>query len=224
MLAIHFVSHVLRKVIIYIYIMDLKRWEFMPFVPKAISLVIGSILVAIGVNLFLVPFELLDGGTLGIGLILHYLTKIQVGLAIILLDVPILLFSWFYNRSFFYNSLHGILFSSLVIDLLYPLHSIGAFLVHIPLISAVLGGIVVGSGIGMMLRYNTSIGGSDLVGLMIARHLNINPGYIIFIIDFFVVLTGSFLIPNGSFFLSCITVFFVGLTTSLVSAKKRLHT
>jgi uncharacterized membrane-anchored protein YitT (DUF2179 family) len=195
----------------------------MPFIPKTISIMIGSFLVAVGVNVFLVPYELLDGGSIGIGLIVHYLTNIQVGLVMILVNIPIFLFSWYYNRSFFYNSLHGLLFSSFLIDLLYPLHSSGPHLYLGPLASAVVGGTVVGSGIGMMLRFNTSSGGTDLLGLMFARRMNVNPGIIIFVIDFFIVSTGSSIISNGSLLLSCLTVICVGTTTSLVSAKKRLY-
>jgi uncharacterized membrane-anchored protein YitT (DUF2179 family) len=101
----------------------------MIFIHKIISIIIGSLLVAVGVNVFLVPYELLDGGSIGMGLILHYLTGIQVGLIVILMSTPIFIFAWFYNRSFFYNSLHGMIFSSFMIDLLYPLHSISFHLI-----------------------------------------------------------------------------------------------
>ncbi|OMP66230.1 YitT family protein [Domibacillus epiphyticus] len=190
----------------------------MIFLHKAISIIIGSILLAIGVNFFLVPSELLDGGTIGIGLISHYLTGAQVGLVVILISTPIFIFAWIYNRPFFYNSLHGMIFSSFMIDLFYPLHSIGE-LFHAPFLYAVAGGITVGCGIGIMLLCNTSVGGTDLLALMLARRTNVNPGYIIFGIDFFIVFTGSMIIPNGNVLLSCITVIFVGIATSLISAK-----
>lgn len=191
----------------------------MDFLYKATTIVIGSFLIAVGVNVFLVPSELLDGGTIGIGLISHYLTGIQVGLVILVVNIPIFVFAWVYNRPFFYNSLHGVVFSSFMIDLLYPLHSIGE-LYHTPQLYAILGGVTVGTGIGIMLRFNTSVGGTDLLALMFARHVNINPGFVIFIIDFFIVFTGSLLLSNGSLLLSCITVLSVGIITSLVSAKR----
>jgi uncharacterized membrane-anchored protein YitT (DUF2179 family) len=194
----------------------------MTFLHKMVSIIFGSFLIAVGVNLFLVPSKLLDGGTLGIGLISHYLTGVQVGLVVMAVNTPIFIFSWFYNRPFFYNSLHGMLFSSFLIDLLYPLHSIGEQY-NIPLVYAILGGITVGSGIGSMLWFNTSIGGTDLLGLMFARRKDLNPGVVIFVIDFLIVFTGSIIISNGSLLLSCLTVLCVGITTSLVSAVKRLE-
>ena len=73
---------------------------------------IGSLLVAIGVNLFLVPFELLDGGALGISLIFHYVQDISIGWALLVVNIPIFILAWFLYRSFFYNGIHGLLFSS----------------------------------------------------------------------------------------------------------------
>jgi uncharacterized membrane-anchored protein YitT (DUF2179 family) len=195
----------------------------MPFLHKTISIMIGSILIGIGVNVFLVPYELLDGGTIGIGLMLHYLTGMKIGFIVIMMSIPIFILSWFYKRSYFYNSLHGMLFSSFVIDLLYPLHSFGSYLSQSPSINAAVGGIFVGSGIGLMLRFDTSIGGTDLLGQMAAAHMKANPGMIIFFIDFIIVCTGSLLLTAVSLVLSCITVFCVGITTSLLSAKKSNH-
>ncbi|OAH57702.1 MULTISPECIES: YitT family protein [Bacillaceae] len=193
----------------------------MPFLHKTISITIGSFLLGIGVNVFLVPYELLDGGTIGIGLILHYLTGIKIGFVVIIMSIPIFMLAWIYNRAYFYNSLHGMMFSSFIIDVLYPLHSLGTNLYLAPLTNAVIGGIFVGSGIGLMLRFDTSIGGTDLLGQMFARHLNMNPGIMIFLLDFFIVFTGSIIFLKGTPFLSCLTVCCVGIMTSLFSIKNK---
>ncbi|OLN22440.1 hypothetical protein BTO30_08995 [Domibacillus antri] len=195
----------------------------MPFVHKTISIIIGSLFVGIGVNVFLVPYELLDGGTIGVGLILHYLTGMKIGFVVIMMSIPIFILSWFYNRPYFYNSLHGMMFSSLIIDVLYPMHTLGDELYLAPLTNAVLGGIFVGSGIGIMLRYETSIGGTDLFGQMVAKHLKANPGVIIFFIDIIIICTGSIVFSIGSLYLCCITVICVGVMTSLFSLKKKIN-
>ncbi|OMP67200.1 YitT family protein [Domibacillus epiphyticus] len=193
----------------------------MPFVHKTISIIIGSLLLGIGVNVFLVPYELLDGGTIGVGLIVHYLTGIKIGFVVIMMSIPIFLIAWFYNRSYFYNSLHGMMFSSFMIDVLYPIHTFGNDLYFSPFTNALLGGIFVGSGIGTMLRYDTSIGGTDLFGQMVAKHLKVNPGIIIFIIDFFIISIGSIVFSIGSLLLCLMTVICVGFMTSLISRKNR---
>ena len=69
---------------------------------------IGSLFTAIGVNVFLVPFELLDGGALGISLIFHYEKDIKAGWTLLLVNIPIFILAWLFYRSFFYNGIHGI--------------------------------------------------------------------------------------------------------------------
>ncbi|MFD2655256.1 YitT family protein [Gracilibacillus thailandensis] len=86
-------------------------------------------MLAIGVNFFLIPFKLLDGGMIGLGLIIKYLVGIQAVLVIIFLNVPVFILAWIHQKDYFYNSLHGMLVSSFAIDYLAPLqHSFLTFI------------------------------------------------------------------------------------------------
>jgi len=190
----------------------------MPFLKKTVAILFGSLFLSIGINLFLVPFELLDGGIIGIGLIVNYLTGMKTGLTIILFSIPIFILAWIYKRSYFYNSLHGMLFSSLAIDLLFPFHdSIKAQ--ASPIISSIVGGILVGIGIGIMLRHQTSTGGTDLLAQFLSKILHLNVGFLIFIIDLIVICIGSLLISKDTFLFSMIAICFIGLTTTVFTWK-----
>jgi len=179
-------------------------------------IVLGSLLLSIGINVFLTPYKVLDGGMIGIGLILHYLFNLKTGLMIIVFSTPIFLVAWIYYRKYFYNSLHGLLLSSFFIDLLKPLDGI----VHAsPIVSSIIGGIFVGSGIGLMLRIGTSTGGTDLLAQFISDKSGVNVGILIFFIDMVVILLGGLLISSETLILSCVTIVFVGLTTTIVSSK-----
>jgi len=185
-------------------------------IKKAAAIGVGSLLLAIGINVFLVPHHLLDGGIIGIGLIVKYIWNVKVGATIICLSVPLYIIAWFYYRPFFYNSLHGLLFSSLMIDISSVLRGI------IPLdalTSSVVGGILVGAGIGLMLREDTSTGGTDLLAQFIAKLTNWNVGVIIFFIDMAVITIGSQIVPNASFLNSFIVVTVVGIVTTMLTKK-----
>lgn len=183
---------------------------------KLIAIVVGSLLIAVGVNFCLVPYELLDGGALGVALIFHYLKDIEVGLAILMVSLPIFALAYFFHRPFFYNGMNGMLFSSLIIDFFYPLHILGERYMTVPIISAVAGGLLVGSGVGLMLVYNTSIGGTDLFAQIIAKHIRANPGVIIFVVDVLVISIGSYLLPAANFLLSFVTVCCVGASSTFI--------
>ena len=187
----------------------------MYILKKMFVILLGSFLLSIGINFFLVPFELLDGGIIGIGLIIKYLTGIKPGLAIIVLSLPIFAIAWFNNRSYFYNSIHGMLFSSFVIDLLSPSRAFKSTIHISPVFSSVLGGTFVGLGIGIMLRHETSTGGTDLLAQFLSKIFKINVGIMIFIIDALVICLGGLLISKETFLLSSLTITVVGLFTSL---------
>jgi uncharacterized membrane-anchored protein YitT (DUF2179 family) len=192
----------------------------MSFKKKALAIIIGSLFLSIGINFFLVPFELLDGGIIGIGLIINYLMGLKAGLAIILLSIPVFILAWIYNRTYFFNSIHGMLVSSLSIDILFPLHERFSSIVKLPpMISSMFGGILVGIGIGMMLRYETSTGGTDLIAQFLSKIFKINVGVMIFFIDAIVIGIGGLLISRDTFLLSVVTIIFVGLMTSLCTIK-----
>ncbi|MFS0574769.1 YitT family protein [Sporosarcina sp. 179-K 3D1 HS] len=195
----------------------------MYFIQKAIRIMIGSLFVAIGINFFLVPFGLLEGGALGISLIFHYLFDVKVGLTFLVISLPIFFLAWMFYRPFFYNGIHGMLLSSLIIDLLHPLHQLGGIWIPSPLFSAIGGGIVIGIGIGFMLRADISLGGTDLLAQMMAKRLRMNAGIMIFCFDILIVTIGSYVLQSVSILLSITTVLSVGMTTSLMVAAPSIR-
>ena len=88
---------------------------------KHVIIVIGSLLISIGTNFFLVPHKILDGGVIGIALIANYVFDLHIGFVIVLCGIPMFIAAWVLNREIFYNSLSGMLISSFMIDLLSPL-------------------------------------------------------------------------------------------------------
>ena len=186
------------------------------FLKKGLVIIVGSIFLSLGINLFLTPYEILDGGIVGIALILYYLYKLKIGLMIMILSIPIFIIAWFKYRGYFYNSLHGLIISSFLIDLLKPLRSL--FQIE-AIYSSILGGIFLGCGVGLMLRFKTSTGGTDLIAQFVAVKTGINVGIVIFIIDAAIILIGGLLLSSSTLVLSIITIFVVGITTSIITSN-----
>ncbi|MDZ5712828.1 YitT family protein [Jeotgalibacillus sp. HH7-29] len=181
------------------------------------AIVFGSLMLSAGINGFLVPHHLLDGGMIGLALIVHYYFGIQAGLAMILLSLPLFIYSWFKNRAYFFNSLHGLFVSSLLIDWLSPLRTF--FQISI-LPSVLAGGLLIGFGIGLMLRFETSTGGTDLLAHIISRAVSINAGVVIFIVDGIVILLGYQVLGLHTFLYSCGVITIVGAVTAIIVHRK----
>ena len=184
---------------------------------KILAILIGSLVLGIGINGFIVPHHLLDGGLIGIGLIFHYYYHFPTGLTMIFLSIPLYFFSWFFDKRYFFYSIHGLLVSSFLIDVLSFLRNY--FTLDI-LPSAIIGGILIGCGIGIMLRYETSTGGTDLLAQILSNMVSINVGLLIFIIDGIVILLGYKVVGLEKFLYSFITIIFVGIMTYLTVIHK----
>lgn len=184
----------------------------MHLLEKAGAILVGSLLLGIGVNFFLSPYHLLDGGMIGIGLLIHYYFDFPTGLSMIFMSIPLYIYAWYYQRKLFIQSLHGLLISSLCVDWLSGFQISWDIPVYI---NAILGGTFIGLGIGLMLRYETTTGGTDLLAKIIANKLSINPGIIIFGIDVCIILSGIGIVGITTFLYSGLTILFVAILTSI---------
>jgi uncharacterized membrane-anchored protein YitT (DUF2179 family) len=183
---------------------------------KFAATLIGSLLLGIGVNGFLVPNHLIDGGIIGIALILHYYFEVQTGMTMFILSLPICMLSSIFYKGYFFNSLQGLLISSLFIDLLSPISS--QFDVS-SLEGALIGGVLIGVGVALMLRYETSTGGTDLLAKIISKMTSVNIAIVIILIDGLIVLAGFALFDLERFLCSCLAIVIIGLITSLLIKK-----
>lgn len=170
-------------------------------------------MLGIGINGFLVPYHLIDGGIIGVALIFHYYFNVPAGLFMVILSIPLCIYTLLREQTYFYNSLFGLIIAAVFIDLLEPLNS----QLHLPILgSALLGGIFIGLGTGLMLRYKTSTGGTDLLAQFISNASTLNIGIVIFIIDGLIVTAGLSILGFVTFIFSCITILTVGIMSSLI--------
>ena len=185
------------------------------FILQKISAIfIGSLLLGIGINGFLVPHHFLDGGVTGIALILHYYFGFPTGLCMLLLSIPLIIYAWFRQRAYFYHSFMGLIVASVVIDWLAPLRTQFSPSVFS---SVLFGGILIGVGEGLMLRYKTSTGGTDLLAQFISQAISMNIGMVILLIDGLIVAAAFNFLGLSVFFFSTLTIFIIGLMTSLIA-------
>ena len=159
-------------------------------VKNLVLIVIGTVLFALGVDLFLDPNSINVGGVSGIGMILEHVTGLgSVALWSLLINVPLFLISIRgVSRNFFLGSLLGMLLSNLFLELLLAVEPP----VTEPLLGALYGGLLTGLGLGLVFIAGASTGGVDIVArLLRPRFPNLPIGRIILCIDIVTVtLTG----------------------------------
>ncbi|OKP95488.1 hypothetical protein A3849_25675 [Paenibacillus sp. P46E] len=192
----------------------------MRYLLKYAIILLSSLLIAAGTNFFLVPYKILDGGIIGIALIINYISGAKIGLAIVFCSLPVFLLAWIKERDIFYSSVLGLMVSSFLIELLGPLQYYFLYYVELGSISsAIIGGFLMGSGLGLMLRFNASTGGTDLLAKFMKRYIPLNVGVIIFLTDMLIIGAGGLLISKETFFHSILTILSGGVATGLCTLE-----
>lgn len=146
-----------------------------------IKLTVGTIIMALGIDLFLLPNQLSTGGFSGIGTILYYIFEIPVGTTILVLNIPLFLIAYFkVGKKFFINAVLGtILFSYFinVFEKISPLTT-DRFLAFL------YGSIIVGIGTAIVLNANGTTGGTELLANVIRIYKpQLKTGTLMAIID-----------------------------------------
>ena len=128
--------------------------------------IIGAAVVALGFNLFLFPNQIASGGVSGISTILHGLFGWNAGLVQYAFNIPLFIAGvLILGKSFGFKSLLGTLALPFFIILTENLEAATME----PLLGAIFGGIVVGSGIGLVFKGKASTGGTDLLAQIITK-------------------------------------------------------
>ncbi len=152
-------------------------------VKDYIWMTVGVGLAVAGLNLFLVPNTIAAGGISGIATILYHLFGFPLGLTIAILNIPLFLFGFrMVGKSFAIRTAYSLV-----------LYSVTAELIPIPaaqdhFLGCVYGGVLVGIGIGLVVRSGGSTGGTDMAAKMLsARFKSVGIGTFVFCIDFVVI-------------------------------------
>ncbi|NLB88711.1 MAG: YitT family protein [Syntrophomonadaceae bacterium] len=180
-----------------------------------LGILTGSFILAIAVKWILIPANLLTGGITGLAIILNYFTKFEVWIWFALLNIPLLIAGYkLVSRRFIVYSLLATIFQSLLLAILIPIN----IKIDDLLLSAVLGGVLSGIGIGMIFHFRGSSGGIDIIAIIIRRYWGINIGTTFFAGNLIVLLLSlvSFNIELALF--SAISIFISSKTIDTVEA------
>ncbi len=145
------------------------------------QITVGCAALALGLNLFLVPNRLSSGGVSTLATVLFYLFDIPLSITTLLLNALLLALGYRYlGKSAIVKTVAGVLLLSGFLELsqLLPVYTEDV------LIASLCGGVLVGIGVGLVIRRDASTGGSDFAALILHRFFpHISTAQIILIID-----------------------------------------
>ncbi|ETP69574.1 YitT family protein [Planomicrobium chinense] len=175
---------------------------------------LGSLLLGVAFNMFLLPHEILSGGITGIAMIFSLMLPVNAGIWLILLNIPVLVLGWMkLGKVFILNSIFSVAVTS--ISMLYiPVMKV----TEDALLSSVFGGVLVGVGVGFIIRFYGSTGGFDVIGLLLTMKRDIPLGFLVFGLNSLVVFVSGFIFTWELAMYTMASIYITGLVVD------RIHT
>ena len=167
----------------------------------------GTFVSAVGISLFLVPHAVVSGGVSGIAIIINRFTGFPVGVAVLLMNIPLFIAgAIFLGKSFGIKSLFGAFIFSLFLDAT----STNVILTQNILLSALFGGTLLGIGFGLIFLTGATTGGTDIVAALGHKAIPaIDLGKWFFICDIIIISVGVVFLHDTELLLSGIVALFI---------------
>ncbi|MFC0188168.1 YitT family protein [Fictibacillus aquaticus] len=160
-----------------------KKESVSHFIYRIIFILIGAGLAATAIELFLIPNKIIDGGIIGVSLILDYLTPANFAVLVFLLNLPFMYSGYKQiGKTFVISSLIGIAGLGIIETML---HGAEPFTDQ-PILATVFGGVILGAGVGLVIRHGGSLDGAEILGILLSKKLPFSIGEIVMFLNIFV--------------------------------------
>lgn len=189
-----------------------KFSKFMKWVKTLLFLTIGAIITAFALESFLVPNNIIDGGVIGISMIVSHITKLNLGLLILIINTPFIIMAFKkMGAKFVVQTVYANIILAVFLNLFHHYKVTGDLL-----LSTVFGGIILGFGVGVILKHEGSLDGTEMLSLVVARRFGCSVGEFIMGINVFIYLAAGKVFSWESAMYSIMTYFIASKVIDMV--------
>lgn len=159
-------------------------------------ILLGTICISISVVLFFIPHNFTTGGTPGAAILLHKLSDFSVGTMVIAINLPLLIWGMkYFGKLFALKTVITVALISIFIDFFSYTLNFNLLISNI-LVAAIFGGVIIGFGVGFIIKGNSSAGGSTIIAKIIASNSHIKPAQVILISDIIIVVSSIYVFKD----------------------------
>lgn len=185
-------------------IISSMRKEQKKQIINSITVVVGTFILAIAVETFIIPYRILSGGVAGIAVALHPILHISATLiANSVLIILLIIGSFILGKEFLKNTVLSCIAYPIFTSILNGRVNV----VVDPILASLYGGLIAGAGVGIVLKTGASTGGMDIPPLIINKLTGIKLSTLVLITDFLTVLLGLFVYDLSAVLLGLVSVF-----------------
>lgn len=173
-----------------------KNIKLFQFVRTYVIIITGTLLMALSLNIFLIPQRIVTGGASGIGTILYHLTGVKVGIWMLIINIPLFAVG---IKSMGFHAMVRTGVATLLLSVFTDVTAGIEFFGFDHVISSVYGGALMGCGIGVVFLTSSATGGSDLAAKQLeSRFSSVSPGKLLLMIDAVIIVSSAFVFKDYS--------------------------
>ncbi|RYL93033.1 YitT family protein [Sporolactobacillus sp. THM7-4] len=191
------------------------------FIIRLFLIAVGVMLEAVALEVFLVPNRIIDGGVVGISIMLAHLSGWALGLFLVLINLPFFLIGYKQmGKTFTITSIGGVALLAILTALFSPIPRFTDDL----LLAAVFGGIIMGIGVGLVIRNGGSSDGTEILAVLLNEKTPFSVGEVVMFMNIFILGSAGFVF-GWNFAMYSLIAYFVAFkmiditTTGLESSK-----
>lgn len=178
-----------------------------------IGIAVGAIIAAFAIEEFLVPCTILDGGVVGICIMINNLVKIPLSALTVIFNIPFLLIgSRKMGKIFVAKSAFGMVVFSAFLEILAPIRE----LTDEYLLAVSFGGVLLGAGVGLVIRFGGCLDGTETVAILLNKRYKFPVGKIVLVFNIVIFVVAGFLFGFDRAMYSLLTYFITSKVLDIV--------
>ena len=182
-------------------------------VKRGLFITLGAVTMAFGLEAILIPNHVIDGGVTGISMMLSHITSIKLGVFLFLLNLPFFFLGYKQiGKTFALSMLYGIVVLSVSTTLMHHITPV----VHDELLAVVFGGLMLGLGVGLVIRNGGVLDGTETLAILIEKRAPFSVGEIIMIINVIIFSVAAFVYGLDNALYSMLTYYIAFKTIDIV--------
>lgn len=182
-----------------------KGQVFREYLSSCFVIALGALIAAFALECFLLPNDIIDGGVIGISMMISYITKWNLGILVVAINLPFIYLAFQkMGKRFVFNVFYGVSMLAIFLNLFAHYKATEA-----PLLATVFGGVILGVGVGLILRSDGALDGTEILSIRLAKKLGFSVGEIIMFFNLFIYSAAGFLYGWDSAMYSILTYFIV---------------
>ena len=180
------------------------EYMFKQWIAPLFMITAGAVVAAFALEEFLVPFTILDGGVVGISMIISQLWGVPLGVLTIALNIPFMIVG--FKRlgiRFLIKAIYAMAVFSCFLGVFEDMKEV----TNQEILVVVFGGVLLGVGVGLILRYGGCLDGTEIVAMLLSHHMEFSVGQIVLFFNIIIYSVAGFLFGPDRALYSLLTYF-----------------